>query len=52
MTRIRNGRREVGDQEMAQTKLDKLYEILSRVDALPRLDNRAEEEILGYVEGD
>ena len=31
---------------------DKLFEILSRVDALPRLDTRSEEEILGYVQGD
>ncbi len=35
---------------MAPTTLDKLYEILSRVDTLPRLDTRTEDEILGYVE--
>ncbi len=34
----------------APTKRDKLYEILNRVDALPRLDSRAEDEILGYDE--
>ena len=34
----------------APTKRDKLYEILHRVDALPRLDSRAEDEILGYDE--
>jgi hypothetical protein len=52
MTRTRNGGREIGDKETAPTRLDKLYEILSRVDALPRLDNRTEDEILGYAEGD
>ena len=34
----------------APTKRDKLYEILNRVDALPRLDSRTEDEILGYDE--
>jgi len=34
----------------APTKRDKLYEILNRVDALPRLDTRSEDEILGYDE--
>jgi len=34
----------------APTKRDKLYEILHRVDTLPRLDSRAEDEILGYDE--
>jgi len=34
----------------APTKRDKLYEILNRVDALPRLDTRSEYEILGYDE--
>jgi len=52
MTQIRNGHGGVGrDGEAAPTKLDKLYEILSRVDALPQLDNRTEEEILGYIVG-
>ncbi len=34
----------------APTKREKLYEILARVDALPRLDTRSEDEILGYEE--
>jgi antitoxin VapB len=34
----------------APTKRDKLYEILNRVDALPRLDSRTDDEILGYDE--
>ena len=34
----------------APTKREKLYEILARVDALPRLDTRDEDEILGYDE--
>ena len=34
----------------APTKRNKLYEILNRVDALPRLDTRSEDEILGYDE--
>ena len=34
----------------APTKREKLYEILTRVDALPRLDTRSEDEILGYEE--
>jgi antitoxin VapB len=34
----------------APTKRDKLYEILTRVDALPVLDRRSEDEILGYDE--
>lgn len=34
----------------APTKRDKLREILSRVDALPRLDSRTEDQILGYDE--
>ncbi len=49
MTLIRNRRRGVGrDRETAQTRLDKLYKILHRVDALPSLDRRSEDEILGY----
>ncbi|HEY2114244.1 MAG TPA: hypothetical protein VGJ51_04105 [Candidatus Angelobacter sp.] len=28
---------------------DQLYEILKRVDALPLLDPRTEDEILGYI---
>jgi hypothetical protein len=52
MTRVGNGDKGVGwDREAAPTKLDKLKEILGRVDALPRLDIRTEEEILGYAEG-
>jgi antitoxin VapB len=34
----------------APTKREKLHEILRRVDALPRLENRSEDEILGYDE--
>ena len=34
----------------APTRLEKLGEILARVDSLPRLDNRSEDEILGYDE--
>lgn len=34
----------------APTKRDRLCEILNRVDALPRLDRRTEDEILGYDE--
>ena len=34
----------------ASTKRERLYEILTRVDALPRLDTRSEDEILGYEE--
>jgi antitoxin VapB len=34
----------------AATRREKLYEILHRVDALPRVDERSEEEILGYDE--
>jgi len=31
-------------------RLEKLNEILARVDSLPRLDGRSEDEILGYDE--
>ena len=34
----------------AATRREKLYEILHRVDALPRVDERGEDEILGYDE--
>jgi len=34
----------------APTKRDKLHEILSRVDALPRLDSGTDDQILGYDE--
>jgi antitoxin VapB len=34
----------------AATRREKLYEILHRVDALPRVDELSEEEILGYDE--
>jgi antitoxin VapB len=34
----------------APTKREKLYEILHRVDALPQLDSRSDDEILGYDE--
>jgi antitoxin VapB len=34
----------------AATRREKLYDILHRVDALPRVDERSEEEILGYDE--
>jgi antitoxin VapB len=33
-----------------QVEIEQLHEILSRVDALPRLDSRSEDEILGYNE--
>jgi antitoxin VapB len=34
----------------APTKRDKLNEILNRVDALPKLDSRIDDEVLGYDE--
>ncbi len=34
----------------AATRREKLEEILSRVDKLPRVDDRSEDEILGYDE--
>jgi antitoxin VapB len=34
----------------AATRREKLEEILSRVDKLPRVDERSEDEILGYDE--
>ncbi len=34
----------------ASTREEKLREILKRVDALPRVDDRSEDEILGYDE--
>jgi antitoxin VapB len=34
----------------ASTREEKLREILQRVDSLPRLDDRTEDEILGYDE--
>lgn len=37
-------------QRRAAPRREKLYEILHRVDALPRVDERSEEEILGYDE--
>jgi hypothetical protein len=53
MTGIRNAHGGVRTKrDEAPTKLGKLCEILSRVDALPRLDSRTEDEILGYVEDD
>jgi antitoxin VapB len=42
-------RRLVGRRRSA-TRMEKLAEILTRVDSLPRLDNRSEDEILGYDE--
>ena len=48
---IRNALQErlqrLASQSAAQAKRDKLNEILSRVDALPRLDSRTEDQILG-----
>jgi antitoxin VapB len=32
----------------ASTRREKLREILQRVDSLPRIDDRSEDEILGY----
>ena len=40
-----------GEVNKGTANRDKLCEILNRVDALPLLDNRTEDEILGYVEG-
>lgn len=37
-------------KQHASTRKEKLYEILHRVDRLTRIDNRSEEEILGYDE--
>jgi len=34
----------------APSAKERVYEILHRVDALPRLDDRSEDEILGYDE--
>jgi antitoxin VapB len=34
----------------ASSRMEKLHEILARVDSLPRLDHRSEDEILGYDE--
>ena len=34
----------------APSAREKIYEILHRVDALPNLDDRSEDEILGYDE--
>jgi len=42
-------RRLVG-RRRSSTRMEKLGEILARVDSLPRLDNRSEDEILGYDE--
>jgi hypothetical protein len=36
--------------DRAAAQLEKLREILARVDALPRIDHRSEGEILGYEE--
>ena len=40
----------VGKTPLPPTKRDKLYEILDRVDVLPRIDSRTDDEILGYNE--
>jgi antitoxin VapB len=52
---IRNALQErlqrLASKSAAPTKRDKLYEILERVDALPRLDSRTDDEILGYENG-
>jgi len=40
----------LASRSAALAKRDKLHEILSRVDALPRLDSRTEYQILGYDE--
>lgn len=51
---IRNALQErlqrLAGRSAAPTKRDRLCEILNRVDALPRLDSRTDEEILGYDE--
>jgi hypothetical protein len=36
------------DKEAAQSQLDQIEEILRRVDCLPVVDTRSEDEILGY----
>jgi antitoxin VapB len=51
---IRNALQErlqrLAGRSAAPANRDKLHEILSRVDALPRLDSRTENQILGYDE--
>lgn len=38
------------ERRSAKVQVERLNEILRRVDALPRLDSRSEDEILGYNE--
>jgi antitoxin VapB len=42
--------RRLAGRRRAPTRLEKLSEILARVDSLPPLDSRSEDEILGYDE--
>jgi antitoxin VapB len=46
-TALRERLQRLANCNKAPTKKEKLYEILRRVDALPRLDCRSEDEILG-----
>ncbi|HZI55505.1 MAG TPA: type II toxin-antitoxin system VapB family antitoxin [Verrucomicrobiae bacterium] len=49
-TALRERLQRLAGRYRAPTRREKLYEILHRVDALPVLDNRDENEILGYDE--
>jgi antitoxin VapB len=40
----------LSERQHTDARREKLYEILRRVDALPRIDGRSEGEILGYNE--
>jgi antitoxin VapB len=42
--------RRLSGRRRVPSRMEKLYEILARVDSLPRLDDRSEDEILGYDE--
>ena len=42
--------RRLSGRHRAPSAKERLYEILHRVDALPHLDDRTEDEILGYDE--
>ncbi len=49
-TSLRERLQRLAGRYKAPTKREKLYEILRRVDALPELDSRSANEILGYDE--
>ncbi|HKW57816.1 MAG TPA: type II toxin-antitoxin system VapB family antitoxin [Candidatus Acidoferrum sp.] len=42
--------RRLSGRQSASTRKEKLYEILQRVDSLPRVGDLTEDEILGYDE--